>query len=149
MPRVWPLPWVPDTLTLQAATALIVKGGADAHLPDLSAARHTPLEAAVVSGCRALSHRLVILVNNRLKAEQKRYALLESFAVASREVQLLVVVAYVVYVTHIRPYSWAVASNPTNRQEVPGKNPPRFRGVSGRESTLVSMISSILVSHGY
>lgn len=71
----------------QAAVALIVKGGADAHVPDLSAARHTPLEAAVVSGYRALSHRLVVLVDNRQKAEQKRHAFLESFAVASREVR--------------------------------------------------------------
>lgn len=75
---------------LQAAIALIVKGGADAHMPDRSAARHTPLEAAVVSGYRALSHRLVILVDNRQKAEEKRHALLESFAVASREVQCVV-----------------------------------------------------------
>lgn len=82
-----PLPWVLATRTPQAAIALIVKGGADAHMPDLSAARHTPLEAAVMSGYRALSHRLVILVDNRQKAEQKRHALLESFAVASREVQ--------------------------------------------------------------
>lgn len=70
----------------QAATTLIVKGGADAHLPDLSAARHTPLEAAVVSGHRGLSHRLVVMVDNRLRGEQSRLANLENLGVASREV---------------------------------------------------------------
>lgn len=76
-----------DPRVLQAAIALIVKGGADPHLPDLSAARHTPLEAAVVSGYRALSHRLVDVVNKRQKAEEKRHELLESFGVALREVR--------------------------------------------------------------
>lgn len=55
-------------------------------MPDLSAARHTPIEAAVVSGHRALSHRLVIVVDNRQKAEEKKQDLLKTFAVASREV---------------------------------------------------------------
>ena len=77
-----------DPRVLQAAIALIVKGGADPHyLPDLSAARHTPLEAAVVSGYRALSHRLVDVVNKRQKAEEKKHELLESFGVALREVR--------------------------------------------------------------
>ncbi|CAN0533180.1 unnamed protein product, partial [Ectocarpus sp. 8 AP-2014] len=53
--------------------------------PDLSAARHTPLEAAVVSGYRALSHRLVILVDSRQRADEKRQASLEGFDMASRE----------------------------------------------------------------
>lgn len=56
-------------------------------MPDLSAARHTPLEAAVVSGYRALSHRLVIVVDNRQKAEERKQALLKISAAASREVR--------------------------------------------------------------
>lgn len=63
-------------------------------MPDLSAARHTPLEAAVVSGYRAMSHRLVIVVDNRQKAEEKRQALLKSFAVASHEVPYAHIDAY-------------------------------------------------------
>ncbi|CAM9913340.1 unnamed protein product, partial [Scytosiphon promiscuus] len=81
-----PLHYACQSGSLKAATTLIVKGGADPHLPDLSAARHTPLEAAVVSGHRALSHRLVVMVDNRLRAEQNRLAKLESLAVASGEV---------------------------------------------------------------
>ncbi|CAM9384053.1 unnamed protein product, partial [Hapterophycus canaliculatus] len=81
-----PLHYACQSGSLKAATTLIVKGGADAHLPDLSAARHTPLEAAVVSGHRGLSHRLVVMLDSRLRAEQIRQANLESDAVASREV---------------------------------------------------------------
>ncbi|CAM9826509.1 unnamed protein product [Ectocarpus fasciculatus] len=80
-----PLHYACQAGSLKAATALIIKGGADPHIPDLSAARHTPLEAAVVSGYRALSHRLVILVDSRQRADEKRQAILEGFDVASRE----------------------------------------------------------------
>ncbi|CAM9968881.1 unnamed protein product, partial [Pylaiella littoralis] len=81
-----PLHYACQSGSYKAALVLIITGGADAHMPDLSAARHTPIEAAVVSGHRALSHRLVIVVDNRQKAEEKKQDLLKTFAVASREV---------------------------------------------------------------
>lgn len=76
----------PRSRLLQAAIALIAVGGADAHLHDLSASGHTPLEAAVVSGHRGLSHHLVLVVGKRRRVEEKRQVAMEEFAAAMREV---------------------------------------------------------------
>lgn len=74
---------------MQVATVLMVKGRADAHLPDLSAARHTPLEVAVVSGHRAMSHHLVTLADTLCRAEKKRREDGEEVAPTAFEVGLL------------------------------------------------------------
>lgn len=76
----------PRSLLSQAAIALIAGGGADAHLPDLSVSGHTPLEAAVVSGHRGLSHHLVLVVDKRRRVEEKRQVAMEELAAATKEV---------------------------------------------------------------